>query len=755
MRKVLAALCILIMVSGSLVFEPQTIVVVSNSIDYSSELVQYLEKSFDVIHISAEEFSQYQNYQFFVILGGPDAPEGIGEIIRNILPPEEQEYIRAPGTYSLLTHIKDGKTFFVLAGSHREQTKRAVIILKEEITDQISEKSILWLADSNVKEVTDMTITDLDNDSVYDYVFACRKVVSDPWMRGAIYVYEDSQLQWYYHLSTTIKALTCYDLDSDGEKEIIVACDILRDNGDLYVFDMRGNLEWRRRVPGSPRSLYCYETYVGVSLYGQGERVMIFDFAGEKIRDLPVDGSISTFIIEDINQDGSYELVVSGILNSKWEHFLVVYDLYGNTLWNYETSEHINDFEFCDIDGDGIQETILACYDSVHVIRGGDLIGRVYLPPALLKVQIVEDQLLLLNSNTLFLIDLFLLATLNGQTVPFAGLSQMVHSHLRVGVEPKFLFLKDIDSDDFDEIVVGNGEILEIHEFADFVPGVEGFVTVPVVEVGEIPPERFLSYENSTYLVKIDYFETWTVEEPERENVIVLFSSPLEGSWDTFQENVNIVVEPLSEPMTLDDYTELSINQLEQSIEDFQITEEASATLAGNPAYKIVFAGKMEQYSMKWMQIWTIKDDKAYIITYTALLSQYPIFLGTVQHMVNSVEILERAVTITICEAQFDAPGDDNENLNEEWVRLCNNTDFDIDMTGWGLMNNVGSYYEFPDGFILKAGSFVIVYTGVGANAETALYWGRPLEAWNNAGDVATLIDNEGDTVDEYEWIPE
>lgn len=138
--KWLPLFVLLIVLSG-----PTKIVVVSNSIDYSPELIEYLQQEFQIISITAEEFSSYQNYQYYVILGGPDAPEGVGELVRAILSLREQDYIRQTKEYDLFIRVKDGKTFFVLAGADREQTKRAVTDLKDDVLSYIPKDLIPWL----------------------------------------------------------------------------------------------------------------------------------------------------------------------------------------------------------------------------------------------------------------------------------------------------------------------------------------------------------------------------------------------------------------------------------------------------------------------------------------------------------------------------------------------------------------------------------------------------------------------------------
>lgn len=128
-------------------FVPDTIVVVSNSIDYSPELIEYLEQDFTVISITPDEFPEYQQYQYYVILGGPDAPEGTGEIVRDVLNAREEDLLRRTEEYNLFIRIRDGKTYLVLAGADREQTKLAVTDLKDDLLKYIPKNPLTWVTD--------------------------------------------------------------------------------------------------------------------------------------------------------------------------------------------------------------------------------------------------------------------------------------------------------------------------------------------------------------------------------------------------------------------------------------------------------------------------------------------------------------------------------------------------------------------------------------------------------------------------------
>jgi len=100
---------------------------------------------------------------------------------------------------------------------------------------------------------------------------------------------------------------------------------------------------------------------------------------------------------------------------------------------------------------------------------------------------------------------------------------------------------------------------------------------------------------------------------------------------------------------------------------------------------------------------------------------------------------------------QFNAPGNDNDNLNEEYVCFENRGGTAVNMSAWYVKDEYGWKYTFP-AFILQPGARVKLHTGSGTNTATDLYWGRTGAVWNNDGDTVHLYDSEGLLVDSYRY---
>ncbi|MBT3582247.1 hypothetical protein HN777_01485 [Candidatus Woesearchaeota archaeon] len=97
---------------------------------------------------------------------------------------------------------------------------------------------------------------------------------------------------------------------------------------------------------------------------------------------------------------------------------------------------------------------------------------------------------------------------------------------------------------------------------------------------------------------------------------------------------------------------------------------------------------------------------------------------------------------ITVSEFNYDAEGNDNENLNEEYVIFENSCD-DLDITGWALSDESASNRYIFSTFVAQE-EFTI-YSGKGDNTASKLYWGRTQAVWNNDGDTLFLRDTNKD----------
>lgn len=83
--------------------------------------------------------------------------------------------------------------------------------------------------------------------------------------------------------------------------------------------------------------------------------------------------------------------------------------------------------------------------------------------------------------------------------------------------------------------------------------------------------------------------------------------------------------------------------------------------------------------------------------------------------------------------SQFDAPGNDNFNLNAEWVRIKNVCATRKNISGWRIHDYGRNHtYVFATGVRIRPGRTITVYTGSGDNTGPKKYWGKGAAVWNN-----------------------
>jgi micrococcal nuclease len=106
---------------------------------------------------------------------------------------------------------------------------------------------------------------------------------------------------------------------------------------------------------------------------------------------------------------------------------------------------------------------------------------------------------------------------------------------------------------------------------------------------------------------------------------------------------------------------------------------------------------------------------------------------------------------LAVATIHADAEGNDNENLNDEYVVLENTGDTELDLSGWTVADEAGKTYTFGD-VALGAGEQVTLHTGSGTDTGTDAYWGQGSAVWNNGGDTVTVRDADGTVVAERSY---
>lgn len=145
---------------------------------------------------------------------------------------------------------------------------------------------------------------------------------------------------------------------------------------------------------------------------------------------------------------------------------------------------------------------------------------------------------------------------------------------------------------------------------------------------------NFVPYSNPTFGIRTEYPADWG-----RLDLSFLLNNsadidfyPLDDTSGSKHIKIQVETIPSAQNMTFEQYSNARVNSAEG-----QILESNSTVLAGLPAREIVFTNM----DLKTMQVWTVKDDRAYTISYIAPEEDFQNDLLIAKRMIESFQIIE------------------------------------------------------------------------------------------------------------------
>ena len=160
------------------------------------------------------------------------------------------------------------------------------------------------------------------------------------------------------------------------------------------------------------------------------------------------------------------------------------------------------------------------------------------------------------------------------------------------------------------------------------------FATNQQITTAQTAELNFVPYSNPIFGIGIQYPENWgrlDLSFLQNDSADIDFY-PLDDASGAI--SVRIQVESLlpSQNMTFDEYTNMKIDSAEG-----QILESNPTTLADLPDHEILVGNSV----LKTMQVWTLKDDRVFTITYEAGEEDFEDDLQVAQRMIRSFQIIE------------------------------------------------------------------------------------------------------------------
>ncbi|MBO3460979.1 protein kinase [Aetokthonos hydrillicola Thurmond2011] len=158
------------------------------------------------------------------------------------------------------------------------------------------------------------------------------------------------------------------------------------------------------------------------------------------------------------------------------------------------------------------------------------------------------------------------------------------------------------------------------------------------------PKPKLLLYNNPSKGITIKYPENWKPQEGgDSYEYEITFISTNHNPVNTCYLEIHINI--TQEKRSLDESKNIAIQNIKKIKSNSQPTEDSqpSTTLSNFRAYKLIYTRQEEQCKYKVMEIGTVRDGKAYYITYIAEVTEYSKYLSLAEDMINSFEIREKS----------------------------------------------------------------------------------------------------------------
>lgn len=116
----------------------------------------------------------------------------------------------------------------------------------------------------------------------------------------------------------------------------------------------------------------------------------------------------------------------------------------------------------------------------------------------------------------------------------------------------------------------------------------------------------------------IQYPAAWELDQSGQMGTSFILLAPLASPDDNFRSNVNLIIQDLGgQPITLDEYTELSEHQVKTMMAHSNLLESKRIKTKSYEYHKLVYTSDQDIFHLQFEQYYFIVNGKAYVLTLT------------------------------------------------------------------------------------------------------------------------------------------
>ena len=141
---------------------------------------------------------------------------------------------------------------------------------------------------------------------------------------------------------------------------------------------------------------------------------------------------------------------------------------------------------------------------------------------------------------------------------------------------------------------------------------------------------------------KIQYPKSWQLDTSKLMGTDFFVLAPLENEIDKFRENVSGIIQDLSgQNIDLEIYKQITDKQILEFATEPKIFESEIINSNKNNYYKTVYAMTQGKARLKITSVCYIKNEKAYLITFTSEIEKYEQYKKVGEDIISSFHLVE------------------------------------------------------------------------------------------------------------------
>ncbi|WP_440881469.1 PsbP-related protein [Tenacibaculum sp. C7A-26P2] len=156
--------------------------------------------------------------------------------------------------------------------------------------------------------------------------------------------------------------------------------------------------------------------------------------------------------------------------------------------------------------------------------------------------------------------------------------------------------------------------------------------------------EKLIDYKSTQDGFSFSYDDSWEKKIIRSRSVFLTKGDEKDGT--NFRNNLNVIVQDLSQNlMSLEDYHNLTLQQMQQALGENTVTSDKDVTIGGVNAKELIYTipkdiSKGNFLELKLKQVYLIKNSKAYLITYTAKSKDFAKYLKSANFFFTTFKLL-------------------------------------------------------------------------------------------------------------------